>query len=429
MPSDATDAEFLKERPIGRRLSLLEGVKVLDMTRHLAGPFAGAMLGDLGASVLKVEQITGDSTRKNPPYFFEGDSAYFISINRNKESISLDIRTDRGKEILRGLVAEYDIVIDNLRAPQRRALGLDLESLLEANPRIVSVSVTGFGSDGPYHDRPAYDIIVEAMAGVMSVTGPAGGPSVRAGVPIGDINAGMNVVIGALAGLEYRRANDKGTHVDVSMLDSQVSLLSYLAQYYFTAGVVASHQGRTHLSNPLYNVFGAKDGTEIVIAANTNAMWISLCAVLGRADLSADPTLATRADRLKQKDRIVDELTKEFAKWEPDDIYRALVEAEVPASPINSLDIALHDPQVLHRNMVVKVTHRSGKDFLTVGTPIKSETAIGSEFLSPPELGAQTETILRHLGYTDQQIAELAADGIVTLPAESMDQAVPTPAS
>jgi CoA:oxalate CoA-transferase len=268
----------------GKRLSLLKDVKVLDLTHFLAGPFGGMVLADMGASVLKVEQLVGDSVRKSPPYFFEGDSAYFLAINRNKDSIALDLRTPEGQEVLRRLVLRSDVVLDNLRAPQRAALGLSYENLERINPRIVSCSITGFGSDGPYSDRPAYDIIVEALGGIMSVTGPVGGPSVRAGVPIGDIVAGLYAAIGTLAGLESRRATGHGTHIDISMLDCQVSLLSYLAQYYLTGGLVATHQGKAHVSIPTYNTFATKDSREIVIAANTEGMWKALCQVLGRED-------------------------------------------------------------------------------------------------------------------------------------------------
>src|ERR1700761_2683631 len=210
----------------GRRLGLLDGIKVLDLTRFLAGPFAGMVLADLGASVLKVEQVSGDSTRDTPPYFFNGDSAYFLSVNRNKESIALNLRSAGGAEVLRRLVAEADVILDNLREPQRVALGLSYPQLEKINPRIISCSVTGFGSDGPYADRPAYDIVVEALGGIMSLTGPVGGPSVRAGVPIGDITAGLYAAIGTLAGLSSRQATGHGVHVDVGMLDCQISLLS-----------------------------------------------------------------------------------------------------------------------------------------------------------------------------------------------------------
>jgi CoA:oxalate CoA-transferase len=399
--------------PAGRRLGLLEGVRVLDLTRFLAGPFAAMVLADLGADVLKVEQLTGDSTRTNPPYFFQGDSAYFLSINRNKKSMALDIRTPQGKEILQQLVRDADIIIDNLRAPQRTALGLAHEDLVQINDQIISCSVTGFGSDGPYSDRPAYDIIVEALAGVMSLTGPIGGPSVRAGVPIGDITAGLFAVIGSLAGLQSRQTTGHGVHIDVGMLDSQVSLLSYLAQYFFTGGLVAGHQGREHVSIPTYNTFATKDRTEIVIAANTQEMWVSLCSVLGREDLPDQERFATNADRLRHRDEVIGILQEEIAKWHVEDLHTALVEADVPVAPINTIDTALRDRQVRHREMVVTSPHHAGGEFLTLGVPVKSETSEGTGFFSPPALGQHTHEVLRRLGYSDQAIAELEDSGII----------------
>jgi CoA:oxalate CoA-transferase len=401
--------------PRGKRLALLAGVRVLDLTRFLAGPFAGMVLADLGADVLKVEQIGGDSTRRNPPYYFQGDSAYFLSINRNKSSIALDIRAPQGREVLHKLVQESDIIIDNLRAPQRKALGLDYADLSRMNSRIISCSVTGFGSDGPYSDRPAYDIIVEALAGVMSLTGPVGGPSVRAGVPIGDITAGLFAALAALGGLQTRQATGHGVHVDVGMLDCQVSLLSYLAQYYFTGGLVAGHQGREHVSIPTYNTFMTKDQVEIVIAANTNEMWRSLCSVLGRDDLPRKPRFETNAARLEHRDEIIGILRGEIMKWHVADLHEALVRAEVPVAPINRLDTALRDPQIAHREMVVSVPHHAGGEFVTLGNPIKSETSEGKEFVSPPALGQDTRAVLTRLGYSDQAIGELEQSGIVRL--------------
>ena len=263
------------------------------------------ILADLGAHVTKVEPLTGDATRRSPPYFFQGDSAYFLAINRNKRSLALDIKSPQGRDILRRLVASSDVILDNLRAEQRSAVGLGFDDLQQINPAIVSCSITGFGSDGPYRDRPAYDIIVEAMGGIMSLTGPVGGPSVRAGVPIGDITASLYAAIGTLAGLEARRAHGHGVHIDVGMLDCQISLLSYLAQYYLTGGLVASHQGREHVSIPTYNTFGSRDGREVVVAANTEAMWISLCRVLGREDLPGDARFRTSASRLQHRDELV----------------------------------------------------------------------------------------------------------------------------
>ena len=399
----------------GRRLSLLKDVKVLDLTNFLAGPFGSMVLADMGASVLKVEQLSGDMVRKSPPYFYEGDSAYFLSVNRNKESIALDLRTPQGKEIMRRLVERSDVVLDNLRGPQRAALGVSFEDLKQINPRIVCCSITGFGSDGPYSDRPAYDIIVEALGGIMSLTGPVGGPSVRAGVPIGDITAGLYAAIGTLAGLEARRATGQGTHIDISMLDCQVSLLSYLSQYYFTGGLVATHQGKAHVSIPTYNTFQASDGRDVVIAANTQGMWEALCKVLGRLDLLDDERFTDNAARLAHRDDLVPILQGEIVKHESAQLYEALVAAGVPAAPINPIDVALQDPQVRHRNMVVTAPHRGGADFVTLGSAVKSENDAGEDFKSPPGLGQQSESVLSGLGYTAAEIEELGRAKVVRL--------------
>lgn len=407
--------------PFGERLSVLDGVRVLDLTGFLAGPFASMVLADLGATVIKVERPEGDSTRTSPPYFVGEDSAYFISVNRNKESIALDLKAPAAREVLDRLIADSDIVLDNLRQSQRDDLGLSFERLKTVNPSIVSCSVTGFGSDGPYSTRPAYDIIVEAVAGVMSVTGPEGGPSVRAGVPIGDITAGLYLVIAALAGLDHRRRTGEGQHIDVSMLDSQVSLLSYLAQYYFSGGLVAQHQGRAHLSIPTYNTFETADGTEIVIAANTEQMWKSLCTVLGRADLVDDARFIQNADRLTNRDAVVDLLQAAISKRTVDELLEELVEAGVPCAPINSIDKALRDPQVIHRDMVVMMTHRSGEVVPTLGVPLKADMR-GGPFLSPPALGGDSREILRRVGYSDDQIDALAAAGVVLLQERETDE-------
>jgi CoA:oxalate CoA-transferase len=401
--------------PAGRRTSLLSGVVVLDLTRFLAGPFGTMVLADMGATVIKVEQLTGDTTRYQPPYYFEGDSAYFLAINRNKQSISLDIRSEGGRRVLERLIAKSDIMLDNLRAPQRQNLRLSWEHVEKINPRIISCSLTGFGSDGPYADRPAYDIIVEALGGVMSLTGPEGGPSVRAGVPIGDITAGLYAAIGVLGGLAYRDHTGRGQHIDVSMLDAQVSLLSYLAQYYFTGGLIAEHQGRAHVSIPTYNTFATKDGREIVVAANTQEMWKSLCQVLGRTDLPEDPRFTDNPTRLAHREELLEILREEFAGWDVERLHDALVADQVPAAPINSIDAALADPQVHHREMVVKATHRSGKDFVTLGTTIKTDDPAGEEFSSPPALGGDSQQILDALGFTGAEVAELMDAGAIKL--------------
>jgi CoA:oxalate CoA-transferase len=410
--ADETDYDT----PRGRRLGLLEGVTVLDLTGFLAGPFASMVLADLGADVIKIEPLSGDSTRNNAPHFFQGDSAYFLSINRNKRSIALNLGDPAGRTILHRLVAGADVIIDNLRAGKRAAVGAGYAELSAINPQIVSCSVTGFGSDGPYRDRPAYDIIVEALGGIMAVTGPIGGPSVRAGVPIGDITAGLYAAIGTLAGLESRRRTGRGTHIDVSMLDCQVGLLSYLAQYFFVGGVVPTHQGRAHVSIPTYNTFLCADDVEIVVAANTQGMWTSLCGVLGLAHLVDDPRFAANAERLRHRDELIPLLAAGFAALDSEAAYQALVAAGVPAAPINRMDDVFANPQVRHRDMVVTVEHRNGGAYRTLGQPIKAEAGDdGGEFRSPPALGGASTQILMDAGFSDDEIAKFADSGVVVL--------------
>lgn len=399
--------------PVGKRATLLEGVTVLDLTRFLAGPFGSMILGDLGADVIKVEQLDGDSTRRSLPYNFHGDGAYFIAINRNKRSVALNIRSAEGREVLERLIAKADIMLDNLRAPQREALELTYPYISKINPQIISCSVTGFGSDGPYEDRPAYAIIVEALSGVMSVTGPEGGPSVRSGPPIGDTMAGTYAAMAALAGLEYRRRTGHGQHIDVSMLDSQVSLLCYLAQYYLTGGMVATHQGQTHVGNPMYNVFKTKDDKELVVAANTQDMWVALCGVLGVSELTNDPRFLTNVERLKNRKELVPLIRERIATWNFADIHAALLAAGVPSAPINPIPQVVDDPQVRHRGMVVRVAHRSGHDYATLGSPMKPDDAIGKDFASPPALGGDTRDVLTSLGYSEDEIEKLLASGSV----------------
>lgn len=401
------------ERAVGRRLSHLERVRVLDVTRALAGPYAGMVLGDLGAEVVKIEPIEGDPTREHPPHEFGGDSGYFLAANRNKRSLSVDLRQEEGREILSQLVSGSDVVLDNLRVRQRRALGLDFETLQKINPGIVACSLTGFGSEGPYADRPAYDIVVEALAGVMSLTGPLGGPSVRAGVPIGDIVAGLYAVVGILSGLEHRRAHGRGTHVDISMLDCQISLLSYLAQYYLLSGEVAQHQGSGHVGNPMYDSFSTADGSEIVMNAGNDDKFHAVCEVLGRPDIARDPRFAHRRERLANRATLEKLIREEIQRRAEQELYDALLAAGVPCAPINTIDRALQDSQVRFREMVVQVPHHSGGTYLGLGSPVKSKDAVGGPFLSAPARGMDSAALLRQLGYDDGDIERLCRDGVV----------------
>jgi CoA:oxalate CoA-transferase len=393
----------------------LTGCVVLDLSQFLAGPYCTQILADLGAEVIKIEPVAGDMTRGLPPYFVNETSAYFLSFNRNKKSIVIDLKHPTGRGLFLDLVARADMVVENFRSGVMERLGLGREILTKVNPAIVVCSISGFGKDGPYEGRPAYDLIVQALAGVMSLTGEPGGIPVRTGVPVGDLAAGMFGAIGALAALANARVTGEGSHVDVSMLDGQISLLSYLAVYYLVSGEVPGAQGRDHMSIPTYRAFRCADGLELVVTANTEAMWRRMCDVVERPELAADARFMTNRDRFQHR-RELDELLEPAFLQRPSEVWISrLNDAGIPAGRINSVDRALADPQVLHRNMVVTTDAGNGREVRLLGNPVKYSDRAEEPPRWPPGLGQHTSEVLTGLlGLPAPRVAELAEAGIVT---------------
>jgi CoA:oxalate CoA-transferase len=390
-------------------------VLVVDLTQHLAGPFASQILGDLGARVVKIEPPGGDSTRHIGPHFIDGDSAYYLSVNRNKESVCIDLKAPGGRDALLRLVREADVVIENYRPGTMEKLGIGYDVLSEVNPGVVMCSLSGFGPDGPYRDRPAFDMIVQALAGGMSLTGEPGGMPVRSGLPIGDLCAGMNAAIGVLAGLVRASAEGRGSRIDVAMLDTQVSLLSYVASYYLLGDQVAGLQGRGHMSIPTYRGLRCADGKDIVVAANTQRMWLGLCKAMGLPELADDERFTdneTRRAHRPELDALLEAAALRVASAE---LLERLSEAGVPSAPINAVDEALADPQIEHQEMILSMP-RGDVTVKAVGNPIKVSEA-RSLHDAPPRLGEHTESVLTTLAGLDHDaVAALAAAGAVQLP-------------
>ncbi|MGB9700105.1 MAG: CaiB/BaiF CoA transferase family protein [Thermodesulfobacteriota bacterium] len=393
---------------------LLNGIRVLDLTHVLAGPFCTQILGDLGAEVIKIERPgVGDPTRKIPPYNLRDDqSAYFLALNRNKKSLTLDLKNPAGREIFYALTQKSDVVINNFTPGTMEKLGLGYEDLKKINPQIIYASVTGYGQTGPYRERPSYDIIVQAMGGVMSYTGEPGKPPVRCGIPIGDLGGAVFGVIGILSALISRSLTGEGRMVDISMLDVQIALHTYRAKYYFVAGEIPQPVGTAHVSNVPLRAYQTKD-SYIVIEAHMDHFFKNLCKCMGLDHLPDDPRFNSRAKRLEnreQLDRILEEafLKKTTAEWW--DLFNKL---EVPAGPIYTLDKALEDPQVLARNMVVEIDSPHVGRLKDVGCPIKA-SGVTPNYNPPPALGEHTEQVLRNLlGYSPEKILELKNKGII----------------
>ena len=395
----------------------LAGVRVLDFTQFLSGPYGTQILGDLGAEVIKIEAPEGDLSRTVAPNFVRGDSVYFHTINRNKRSIVLDLKREGAVEVVQALLAGSDIVIENFRPGVLARLGIDRVAERAKRPELIWCSISGFGQDGPARDLPAYDMVVQAISGAMSLTGEEGGRPLRTGVPVGDLAAGLHAAIGVLAALEKRHRTGEGDFIDISMLDGLVSMINYQATYYLHSGVLPRPQGTGHDSVPTYRTFAAGDGQDIVTTANTERMWVAMATALGHPELVDDPRFATNADRLENKEALWDIIepafrTKPAAEWVT--LFNA---ASIPVALVKSVPEALADPQVRHRDMVITLRDDDGTEVSVLGNPIKFEESVRASHRFPPALGADGVEVLREFAGLDAAaIDDLIARGVVGAP-------------
>ncbi len=391
----------------------LGGVKVIDLTRVLAGPFLTQLLGDLGAEILKIETPGhGDETRTFPPHLGD-ESHYFMALNRQKKSLVIDLRKPQGVELLRGLVARADIVVENFRPGVMQRLGVDYESLARINPRLIYCAVSGFGLTGPLRDKPSFDIVTQAMGGVLSLNGEAGGTPVKLGVPLGDMVGGIFGSVGVLAALHERHATGRGRLVDISLHDGMLGMLGYLAQRYFVSGSDPVPVGSGHPSVVPYGSFPASDGM-VIIACLMEGFWGRLCNALERPEWTDDARYATGAERLRNRDevnRMIGKITstRTVVEW-----TRRLTEHDVPNAPVLGVGAALNHPHSVARDMVVTAEHPGVGPIRMVGRPIKFPGAPQAPLRPPPQLGQHTGEVLRQeLGLDDEALAQLRRDGVI----------------
>ena len=395
----------------------LNGVKVIDLTHMLAGPYAGMVLADLGAEVVKVEPLgSGEMTRgllKNDPNFsFKNFGAYFLTLNRNKKSVSIDLKNKKGLEVFYDLVRSADVVLNNFSAGVVSKLKIDFENLSSINPKIITCSITGFGETGPHSNRPAYDQIVQAYSGGMSITGKDAKSPTRAGIPIGDLGSGLYSVVGILSALYSREKTQKGQHIDLSLLDVQISLLTYMATMQTLSGIDPEPIGNAHFVHVPYNSFTTSDGF-VVIAVITDEFWQSLKSVVKVGTLD-DPKFDSSIDRLKNQAFIEGELNKVLSTQTSDHWIDKLNKAKVPCAPINKFSDALNDEQVKHRNMIVEVEHPDGGFVKMPGNPVKMSYTNEESYSSPPHLGTNTREILKNWSkYQDDEIEILENEKII----------------
>lgn len=392
----------------------LAGVRILDFTQVLSGPFCSQILADLGAEVIKVESPQGDVARTMPPHFVGEDSVYYQAVNRNKRSIVVDLKSAEGLEIARRLAIESDIIIENFRPGVLQKLGLSPEAVRAEKPSLIWCSVSGFGQEGPYRDKQAYDIVVQALSGGMSLTGERDGHNVRAGIPIADLAAGMYGAIGILAALHRVKETGRGEVIDVSMLDCQAAMLGYQAAYYLHSGQVPGRQGRGHDSIAAYRTFMAKDGVEVVVAAMTDRQWESLCRAVDREKLIEDPRFATSALRRTNRSDVWAVLEEAFLARDADEWVPDLERAGVPVGTVNTLDRVVADPQIQARGMVLEIDGGDGRKLRVMGNPLFMQESRRSTNSFPPEAGEHSAAILHEvLGLSRDQVQDLLDTGAV----------------
>ena len=396
----------------------LFGYRILDLTHMLSGPYSAMILADLGAETIKVEPLKGEGTRKllakDPKNSYDGMGAYFLTLNRNKKTISINLKSKEGLAVFYKLVKKSDVVLSNFGPTIPKKLKIDFNSLKKINPKIITCTVTGFGSDGPDFDRPAFDQIAQATGGGMSITGFSAKQMLRSGIPIGDLGGGVFAAIGVLSALIERRKSKKGQHVDISMLDCQISMLNYIATMSMLSGYDQQPIGNSHFVHVPYNSYITKTGS-VIIAIITDNFWKSLKEMV-KIDEFDNPKYDTQPGRLKDKAKIDSLLQKLFLDMKQADLLKKLKKAKIPCAPINTISQALADPQVIHRKMVVELLDKKNKNkkVKVTGNPVKFSRSKSESYSFPPRLGENTNWVLSSLlKLTKKQIAELKKSQIV----------------
>jgi crotonobetainyl-CoA:carnitine CoA-transferase CaiB-like acyl-CoA transferase len=390
----------------------LEGIRILELGQIIAGCFGTIPLADLGAEVIKIEPHKGDAGRMPSVGNLRGESALFLTFNRNKQSVVLDLKRPEGLDVFYDLVRRSDVVVDNFRPGVLKRLKLDYETLKGINPRIISCTVSGFGEESPYRDHPSYDLIHQAMTGLMSITGEPGRPPVRAGIPVADLAGPVFACQGILIALLERERTGLGQRVDVAMFDALATLLTYIATLYLSQGEVPPPPGSAHEYMVPYQAFQTGDGY-LVIATREEAFWRKLCQVLGRPDLAEDPRFATNAGRVRHKEELLPLLEAVFMTRRTEEWLPLLARAEVPAGPVNTLDKALDDAHLKLRDMIAGFEYPGVGQVRALGNPIKLSRHPHSRCEPPPTLGQHTDEVLsRVLGYSTGRIQTLRQQGI-----------------
>jgi CoA:oxalate CoA-transferase len=395
----------------------LDGVTVVDFTTFLSGPFATQILADLGARIIKIEAPTGDNSRSIPPHYVDGESAYFLGTNRGKESVALNLKDERGRDIARTIIRGCDVVIENFRPGVASRLGLDAVTIRNEQPPLVWASISGFGQYGQTRDDPAYDLIVQALSGAMSLTGEPDGEPVRMGIPSGDLTASLFANIAIITALFEREKSGEGRTIDVSMLDGQLSMLAYQATYSLLTGVAPKGQGSGHDSIPTYRSFRAGDGRTFVVTAITDRMWRELADMVDRRDLLSDSRFTTPDLRLANKTELWPILVQAMTARPAAEWVEELMSRGVPAALIKTVPEALQDAEKNGRDMILTLTGSTGQQLRVVDTPIRFSGQSTTNATYPPLLGEHTYKILNEFTrFSDDEISNLLNSGVVSVP-------------
>jgi len=392
----------------------LDNLLILDLTRVLAGPYATMLLGDLGARIIKVEQLgRGDETRQwGPPFTASGESAYYLCVNRNKQSITLNLKIESARNVLRELARRADVLIENFKVGTMDELGLGYESLRALNPGLIYCAITGYGQTGPYRDRPGYDTVIQAQGGIMSITGPADEPS-KVGVAIADIMAGMYADVSILAALNHRTQTGEGQFIDISLFDAQLGWLANVASAYLVSGKSPGRYGNAHATIVPYQTFETADGW-LMLAVGNDGQFAAMCKVMNRSEWATDERFATNPARVKNREVLVAILAEIFRAQSTNYWMETLLPIGVPCGPVNDIPTALNDPQAQARAMVQFVEHATSGKIPLVG-PVPKLSATPAEIKSaPPTVGEHTDQVLSELlGYDVARIAALRSEGAI----------------